>query len=127
DYTIGSLYVDGRKFCDTLENPDRGLTSDMPPETILRLKVPGLTAIPTGKYRLTVARSPRFKRSLPRLREVPGFEGILIHAGNTVRDTSGCILVGENKTVGKVHDSRYWEAKLLEVIDGRGNITLEIE
>lgn len=63
------------------------------------------TAIPTGNYKIIVNLSPKFKRNLPRLIDVPGFDGILIHRGNTDKDTSGCILIGENKVVGKVINS----------------------
>lgn len=96
--TMGRLFDNGGGRdafgCDTLEPPDRGLTSDMTEGRIRRLKVAGQTAIPTGRYRLLVTKSPRFQQWLPLLVGVKGFEGIRIHAGNTVRDTAGCILVG---------------------------------
>ena len=117
DYTIGSLYVDGQYFCDTLEDRDRGLTKDTPPYIAKFKKVFGKTAIPAGEYRVTVAIfSPRFgSRSfyrkacggrVPRLLDVPFFDGVLIHVGNTAADTDGCILVGENKVKGQVVNSR---------------------
>ena len=114
-YTIGKLSIDGEYFCDTLEDADRGLTADMPPGKIRELKVYGQTAIPTGRYAVTLdVVSPRFKArswarpyggKIPRLLNVPGFEGVLIHPGNTAADTDGCILVGRNTVVGKVTDS----------------------
>lgn len=109
DYTIGKLYVDGKYFCDTLEDKVRDLTKEN--------KVPGQTAIPAGRYDVVVNISPRFKRKLPRLLNVPGFEGILIHRGNSAKDTSGCILVGENKEKGKVIDSTRYELRLTEMIE----------
>lgn len=105
-YTIGSMYIDGTYFCDTLEDRVR----DLPREA----KVPGQTAIPAGTYTVTVNRSPKFGRDLPRLLNVPHFDGILIHRGNTAADTSGCILVGENKVVGKVINSTGYEVELVK-------------
>lgn len=126
DYTIGQLYVDGAYFCDTLEDTDRGLHSGMSADAVKERKVSGRTAIPEGTYKVTVARSPRFGRDLPKLHGVPGFSGILIHAGNSHTDTSGCILVGENRAKGRVLNSRHWEGLLLEALrDGR-DITIEV-
>ena len=115
EYTIGKLYIDGRLFCDTLEDCDRGLTQDMPLEEIKAKKVYGKTAIPTGTYEIDMNTvSPKFKdRSwakpyggkLPRLVNVPGYEGVLIHVGNTSESTSGCLLVGKNSVKGMVTDS----------------------
>ena len=116
-YTIGRLYANGVRFCDTLEDKDRGLTQNMPLDEIKRRKIAGYTAIPTGRYKVALdIVSPRFSKSdyyvkicggrLPRLIGVPGFDGVLIHVGNTAADSSGCILVGKNREVGKVLDSR---------------------
>ncbi len=102
DYTIGAMYLDGRYFCDTLE------------DAVRPAKIKHRTAIPAGNYRVIVNRSPKFGRDLPRLLEVPGFDGILIHRGNTAADTSGCILVGENKAVGKVVNSTGYEVRLVD-------------
>ena len=125
-YTIGKMYVDGAYFCDTLEDKDRGLRQDMPLSEIKRIKVANETAIPTGTYKIIVNISPKFGRMLPRLLDVPGFDGILIHRGNTDKDTSGCILVGENKAVGKVINSTPYELKLVEMMKGETDITVEI-
>ena len=125
-YTIGKLYVDGVYYCDALEDKDRGLTQTMPLSEINRIKVMHETAIPTGMYRVVVNMSPRFGRMLPRLFDVPGFDGILIHRGNTDRDTSGCILVGENKVVGKVINSTPYELRLVEMLKGRNDVSIEI-
>lgn len=108
DYTIGSLYVNGAYFCDTLEDKVR----DIPREG----KIPGKTAIPAGEYKVILSYSPRFKRELPRLLNVPYFEGILIHRGNTPNHTEGCILVGENKIKGQVVNSTQYELRLIELM-----------
>ena len=127
EYTIGRLYIDGVYFCDTLEDTDRGLSSAMLHGTILKKKVPGKTAIPTGTYFIDMATvSPRFKSRkwakpyggrVPRLQGVRGFDGVLIHVGNTAGDTDGCILVGKNKVKGKVLDSTATYVKLFELLD----------
>lgn len=121
DYTIGRLFVDGRYVCDVLEDRVREPG----------VKVPGETAIPAGRYRVIVNVSPKFKRELPRLLDVPGFEGILIHAGNSARDSSGCLLPGENTQKGRVLNSRKHEARLTGMIKeaiGRGEeVWIEIE
>lgn len=111
NYTIGDLYIDGQWFSNTLEDTDRGLTQNMTEEEISKIKVYGSTAIPTGKYKIDMNTvSPKFKNrpwakqwngKLPRLKSVPGYEGVLIHVGNTQKDTLGCILVGENKIKGR--------------------------
>lgn len=106
-YTIGRMEINGRYFCDTLEDTDRGLSEEMSEDEIAVLKVKGATAIPTGTYRIDMqTRSPRFGRVLPRLVSVKGYAGVLIHSGNTAADTEGCILVGENRERGKVLNSR---------------------
>lgn len=115
-YTIGKLYIDGEYFCDTLEDKDRGLKQSDSLSYIHYIKVYGETAIPKGKYEVIVNYSPKFKRNLPRLLNVPGYTGILIHRGNTASDSSGCLLCGENKVVGKVINSTKYELKLTEVL-----------
>ena len=106
-YTIGRMEINGRYFCDTLEDADRGLSEEMSEAEIAARKVKGATAIPTGTYRIDMqTRSPRFGRVLPRLLSVKGYAGVLIHSGNTADDTKGCILVGENRERGKVLNSR---------------------
>lgn len=115
EYTIGKLYVDGKYFCDTIEDKDRGLRQDLPKSVNEAKKRKGITAIPTGKYLVTMdVVSPKFSKKkqydfcggkLPRLTNVPAFEGVLIHIGNTAKDTDGCILVGKNTAIGKVLES----------------------
>lgn len=114
-YTIGRLFVDGVRFCDTIEDCDRGLAQSLPVSVNQKKKKYAETAIPTGRYRVTLdvksdkySKKPQYdftKGYMPRLINVPAFEGILIHAGNTAKDSAGCILVGENKEVGKVLNS----------------------
>ena len=99
-YTIGKLYIDGEYFCDTLEDKDRGLTDGMTVSEISKIKIKKETAIPTGTYKVTITYSNRFKKNMPLINNVKGFEGIRIHSGNTDKDTEGCILVGQNKFVG---------------------------
>lgn len=126
-YTIGKMYIDGNYFCNTLEDVDRGINQKDSLDTIKRIKVAGATAIPTGTYKVIVNMSPKFQRNLPRLIDVPGFEGILIHRGNTDKDTAGCILVGENKVVGKVINSTVYEKKLVNILQNtKEDITITI-
>lgn len=122
-YTIGNLYINGRWFCNTCEDRDRGLSDSMPIELIKSKKIYGETAIPTGRYivRMDIV-SPKyagyewykknFGGRMPRLENVKGFAGILIHPGNTALDSNGCILVGFNKAKGKVLESRATFLKL---------------
>lgn len=140
-YSIGHLTVDGVYECDVLEDTDRGLTSDMPEELIKMKKVYGKTAIPKGEYLIDMNTiSPKFKdRSwakfcdgkLPRLIDVPGFDGVLIHVGNKPEDTLGCLLVGLNKVKGQVISSTETFTRLYNkmlVAHKRGEkITLVIE
>ena len=119
NYTIGELYIEGEYYCDTLE------------DTVREEKIAGKTAIPYGKYEVIVNRSPRFKRDLPLLLDVPYFEGIRIHRGNTAQDSSGCILVGENKVKGKVINSTKYEVELTNILkkaqQNGDTITIEIK
>lgn len=142
-YCIGRLTVDGKFFCHTCEDRDRGLTQKTPLEEIKRKKVKYLTAIPTGTYDITMnVVSPRFSKKkwyynncnggrVPRLLNVPGFEGILIHIGNTAADSAGCILVGENTQVGKVLNSTQTFKRLYDKMkaawDKGEKITITIE
>ena len=115
-YTIGRMSLNGVYFCDTLEDTDRGLNAAMSVDEILAKKIKGQTAIPTGKYDVVLTFSPRFKRVLPLLLSVKGYEGVRVHAGNTNKDTEGCLLVGENKEKGKVLNSRATLEKLMSVL-----------
>lgn len=125
-YTIGTLFVNGERLCDTLEDTDRHLDDAMGVTEIAKKKIYGKTAIPTGRYPMRLAWSPKFKRLLPRLECVKGYSGILIHAGNTAGDTLGCILVGENRVKGKVLNSRHWEDRLVAMLQGFGDDDMEV-
>lgn len=139
-YTIGHLYINGKYFCDTLEDPDRGLASNMSNSQIAMKKIKGDTAIPTGLYKITLnvasSKYSNFSKypyakfcngKMPRLLNVPGYEGILIHAGNTQKDTEGCILVGMNRQVGKVLDSQKTFKKLYEkLLADKNNLSITI-
>lgn len=124
NYTIGDLFVNGILFSQTLEDKDRGLTQDMPLEEIKAEKVYGETAIPTGTYEVDMNTvSPKFKdRSwakpyggkVPRLLNVKGFDGILIHPLNKASESLGCVGVGKNTVVGMVTDSANTFKKLMD-------------
>ena len=135
-YTIGKLYVDNQYVCDTLEDTDRGLKQTDSLSSIQKKKVYGQTAIPIGTYGITLnVISPKFKdRSwakfcngkLPRLLNVPGYDGVLIHVGNKPEDTLGCILVGYNKIKGQLINSTEAFKKLYSVLDKSSTITIVI-
>lgn len=137
DYTIGDLYIDGEWFSNTLEDVDRGLDWNMSLDEIKEKKVYSKTAIPTGMYEVNMnVISSKFKdRSwakpwggkVPRLEKVPGYEGVLIHPGNDDSDTSGCILVGDNKEVGKVLNSVATFNKLMQTLTKAKDITITIQ
>lgn len=124
-YTIGKLYIDGVYFCDTIEDKVVDVDKSGKFEGNEK-KVYGESAIPYGIYKVIVTLSPRFKRFLPELINVPNFDFIRIHAGNTAKDSHGCIIVGQNKEVGKVLNSRFYEQKLVGMLKGEKNITIEI-
>ena len=121
DYTIGRLEDEnGKKISDTLEPTQRDYKGG-------ELKIPKKSAIPEGSYRVVVTKSQRFQKYLPLLVGVPGFEGVRIYAGNTSRDTEGCILVGQNLQVGKVLWSRITLEKLMKLIENEKEIYLTIK
>jgi len=103
--SIGKLSVDGLPLCYTLEDKDRGLKKSDDVSLIQKLKVFSKTAIPTGKYELVLTFSNRFKKYLPLLLNVPGYEGVRIHSGNTAEHTEGCILPGESHSKDFVSNS----------------------
>lgn len=130
-YTVGDLYIDGVLFCNTIEDKVRILPLLCPdtPQGIgcrCKEKVYARTAIPCGTYKITMQRSPRFKRMLPYLHDVPHFFGILIHSGTTDADSAGCIIVGKNTIKGKVTESRATSDRLNEILSKEKNITIEI-
>lgn len=107
NYTIGKLFINGTYYCDTIEDKVIDLNKNGKFDDGLS-KVMHQTAIPYGTFKVVVNHSPKFNRELPRLLDVPYFEGILIHNGLDQNSSSGCIIVGENKTVGKVTNSTFY-------------------
>lgn len=137
-YTIGKLYIDGEYFCDTLEDTDRGLYQGMPLSQIQKIKIPGETAVPTGTYKIVLnIVSPKFASKepyksycggkVPRLESVPGFDGVLVHSGNSAADTEGCLILGQNKEVGKVLNSQITWKKFYDIIKKASNISITIK
>jgi len=100
--TIGKLFINNIYECYTLEDVVREVEG----RPVQSWKIDGETAIPRGRYEVIIAHSNRFQRNLPRLLNVPGYDGILIHPGNYSQDTHGCILVGLNKTPTTIKDSK---------------------
>lgn len=116
-YCISHVYIDGVYSHDAIEDLDRGLDESMPSTQIAKIKVQDKTAIPTGKYTVkmntisgTFSKKEYYKKfcngKVPRLDPVKGFMGILIHRGVNENSSSGCVIVGFNKTVGAVTDSQ---------------------
>lgn len=114
DYTIGHIYVNGQYFADTLEDAVRDV------------KIKGKTAIPAGKYLILMTYSNRFKKIMPLLIDVPNFEGVRIHSGNTPEDTEGCILVGKNTIKGQLTSSRLYTRMLYDLLKSSENNEIEI-
>lgn len=124
-YTIGKLYISDKYFCDVLE--DRVVDKDKSGKFEGKeVKVFGESAIPYGTYEIILNMSPKFKRVLPRLLNVPHFDGVLIHSGNTSIDTHGCLLVGLNKEKGKVINSKFYEEALVKELSKYKQISIEI-
>lgn len=130
-YTIGDLFIDGVFFCNTIEDVVRRLPAACPNtpkgrNCTCKEKVYAETAIPAGLYKVTMEYSPRFKRRLPLLHDVPHFIGILIHSGNTQRDSAGCLIVGFNTVKGMVTNSRATSDKLNTILAQEKEITIQI-
>jgi hypothetical protein len=129
-YTISNLTIDGKWFCNVLEDADRDLDNSMSIEKIKEIKKPSITAIPRGTYEITLdVVSSKYSKiqfyqevcngKVPRLLNVKGFDGILIHAGNTDKDSAGCLLVGHNKVKGQIIDSKNTFKKLYNLLKDR--------
>lgn len=103
--TIGKLYIDGKYFCDTLEDKVR------------EKKEKGITAIPKGVYDTVLNYSNRFKKIMPQLLNVPNFEGIRIHNGNTAENTDGCILLGKRQGKDFVGNSKKAYSSFMEIVN----------
>ena len=128
DYCIGKLYINGKYFCDTLEDRDRGLDDSMSEDDIKQIKIKGETAIPVGIYTVLLTYSPKYKKVMPLINNVKGYSGIRIHSGNSSKDTEGCLLVGKNTVVGRLTDSRNTFNALFKRLlqKGSNKITIEI-
>jgi hypothetical protein len=113
--TIGELSIDGKFECYTLEDVER------------EVKIKSETAIPKGTYKVIINESVRMKKLLPLLLQVPNFEGVRIHSGNTNHDTDGCILVGTTRSKDFVGNSRLAFEKLFKKMQTAKDITLTIE
>jgi len=141
-YTISNLFIDGEWFCNVVEDKDRGLKQSMKPDEIKKIKKKDVTAIPAGTYNVTInVPSPKFSTKafykthanggrVPRILDVPGFDGILIHCGSNATHSSGCLIVGYNKIKGGVTDSQtVFKAlykKMLEAANKGEKITIKI-
>lgn len=125
-YTIGNLYVDNHYFCNTIEDVVRDINKDGDLNDVGEGKIYGKTAIPYGRYEITMkVQSPKYsqrasyawcKGYLPRLLNVPHFDGILIHSGNDETHSNGCVLVGENKVKGQVINSMATLKRLVSIL-----------
>lgn len=142
DYTIGQLFIDGKYFCDSLEDKDRGLDDEMTVEEIKALKRPGITAIPTGIYEVTLnVVSPKFSKypfykainngKVPRLLKVKGFDGILIHVMDGPKGaelSEGCIGIGRNLIKGGLLQGKEYYKRLYGILkDSKEKIFIKIE
>lgn len=128
--TIGRLYANGVFLSYVLEDKDRGLDSKMSLDTIKSIKIPHSTCIPYGTYRIHITFSNRFQKPLPLLEQVPGFEGIRIHSGNTDADTEGCLLPGNIRKINQVLESKIAFNKIFNIIkeslDNKEDVTITI-
>lgn len=130
DHTLGVMTIDGAFFSHTIEDRVRDYNKDGDLLDAGETKIFGETAIPYGTYEVDLTMSPKFKRLLPWVKDVPHFTGIRIHRGNDAGDSHGCIIPGQSVGNGKVVNSTDHEMKLIEHILAamvRGEkITLEI-
>lgn len=131
EYTVGDLFIDDKFFCNTIEDTVRELPITCSytlkgQSCKCKGKVYAETAIPAGIYKVTMEYSPRFKRKLPLLHNVPHFLGILIHSGNDETASAGCLIVGNNTIKGKVINSRVTSDKLNTILSKETQITIEI-
>ena len=141
EYTVGNLYIDGKWFSNTLEDKDRGLNDSMSKEEISRLKKPKITAIPTGTYEITLnVISPKFSKypfynsinggRVPRLLNVKGFDGILIHVMDGYKGaelSEGCIGIGRNLIKGGLLQGKEYYKKLYDILkSSKDKITIKI-
>lgn len=140
-YTPGKLYIDDQFFCFTLEDLDRGLTQDMSIGEIQSKKIYGETAIPKGTYKITLdVVSPKFSQypfymevcqgKIPRLVDVPGYEGVLIHVADGWKKDKllqGCIGIGERQADGSLYNGKETFKRLYNIIKNQTDLSIEIK
>lgn len=119
DYTMGLLFIDGLYFCDTIEDKFRG-------NDLKKTKVAGETCIPYGVYDVKITYSPKYKKNMPQLLDVPYFTGIRIHSANTAKDLEGCVGVGIKSENGKVLESRKTYNALMKRLETAKYIKIDI-
>lgn len=127
EVTLGQLFADGQKFCETLEDPVREVDG----QPVATWKIKGETAIPRGRYRVIIDFSPRFRRPMLHLLDVPGFSGIRVHGANFAKDVEGCIGVGAQRvgTTGITRCGRVLEkleALVREALSAGKDVFIEI-
>lgn len=130
DSTIGDLLIDGQYECKILEDTDRGLRSSDGLDYILSKKIFAQTAIPYGRYEVVMSYSTRFKRQMPLLLKVRGWDGVRIHWGNKPEDTEGCLITGteENQDfVAHSHDAFDLIFGILSAACAKGKVFINIE
>ena len=115
NFTLGELFIDNVHFCYTVEDKVRDV------------KIKAVTAIPYGRYKVILNMSNRFKKIMPLLLDVPFFEGVRIHSGNTSADTEGCIILGMARTENGVGMSRIAVQKLMDKLTNEATIYLTIK
>ena len=119
DYTMGLLFIDGLFFCDTIEDKFRG-------NDLSKTKVYGETCIPYGVYDVKITYSPKYKKNMPQILDVPYFEGIRIHSGNSAKDSNGCVIVGIKSKNGEVLDSRKTYNDLIKRLETAKYIKIDV-
>ena len=144
--TIGIMSIDGKRFCETLEDTDRERDHTMAPSYMRKLQDgngnglndDSITAIPRGTYKVTLdVVSPKFNKKdyyrkycggkVPRILNVPGFDGILMHCGYSAKSSAGCLILGYNKIKGGVIDSqKAFELVYRELMKDKNNLTIKI-
>lgn len=128
--TQGRMLANGKLFCFTLEDLDRGLDSKMSLEQIKGIKVFGKTAIPVGRYKVGRAWWTKHKRWVPHIEGVPGYDGIYIHSGVTADDSLGCPLVGEHvfndRTTNTTEARKKLDDLILTQISNGGEVYITI-